>query len=116
MAELAEQMRHMKKQVEEKEREKAEASVQLAEAMQILDDMQKQMDADIQFFDSTKAGCEAKHEEWMDRSKARKEEIEGIEKALEILTSDDAKELFGKAIKAGKETMFLQLENDSSMR
>lgn len=116
MAELAEQMRHMKKQVEEKEREKAEASVQLAEAMQILDDMQKQMDADIEFFDSTKAGCEAKHEEWMDRSKARKEEIEGIEKALEILTSDDAKELFGKAIKPGKETMLLQVSKELSSR
>merc|ERR1719265_703388 len=114
IAELEEQMRHMKKQVVEKEKEKAEASVQLAEAMQILDDTQKQLDADIEFFDLTKAGCKDKHEEWMDRSKSRKEEIEGIEKALEILTSDDAKELFGKAIKPGKETMFLQLE-DSSM-
>jgi len=75
-----------------------------------LEDTQKAMEADIEFFDTTKAGCKAKDEEWMARSKARKEELEGIEKALEILTSDDAKELFGKAIKPGKETMFLQLD------
>merc|ERR1719284_431298 len=36
------------------------------------------------------------------------EELSGINKALEILTSDDAKALFNKAIKPGKET-FLQV-------
>merc|ERR1719284_630386 len=36
------------------------------------------------------------------------EELSGINKALEILTSDDAKALFNKAIKTGKET-FLQV-------
>merc|ERR1719284_713810 len=36
------------------------------------------------------------------------EELSGINKALEILTSDDAKALFNKAIKTGKET-FLQI-------
>merc|ERR1719284_1741102 len=38
------------------------------------------------------------------------EELSGINKALEILTSDDAKALFNKAIKPGKET-FVQVES-----
>jgi len=102
----------MKQQVTEKEAEKAEAEVQLAEAMQIMDDSQKQMDADVEFYDLTMEKCKTKDKEWMDRSKAREEEIDGIKKALEILTSDDAKELFGKAIKPGMEKMFLQLRED----
>ena len=39
---------------------------------------------------------------------ARTEELAGIEKALEILTSDDAKARFNTFIKPGKETLFLQ--------
>merc|ERR1712070_679890 len=31
-----------------------------------------------------------------------------------ILTSDDAREMFAKAIKPGKETMFLQMDSESS--
>merc|ERR1712216_58733 len=37
----------------------------------------------------------------------------GINKALEILTSDDAKALFNKSIKPGKETGFLQIDSES---
>merc|ERR1719284_1649744 len=42
------------------------------------------------------------------------EELSGINKALEILTSDDAKALFNKAIKPGKET-FLQVASAHKM-
>merc|ERR1719217_1979020 len=51
--------------------------------------------------------CTSKAAEWNERVRARTEELAGINKALEILTSDDAKALFNKAIKPGKET-FLQ--------
>lgn len=113
IAELKGQLKDMQEQVTEKEKEKAEAEVQLAEAMQIMDDSQKQMDADIEFYDLTMEKCKAKDKEWMERSKARDEEIEGIKKALEILTSDDAKKLFGKFLqKPGMEKMFLQLSDD----
>merc|ERR1712060_302584 len=74
-------------------------------------------------FDVTKKGCLAKSEEWTKRSDLRKMEISGIEKAIEILTSDEARELFNKSIKAGKEVnvdeskdagVFLQTDSDSS--
>merc|ERR1719157_486926 len=90
-----------------KEGEKADAEKDLADNSQNLDDTTKQMQADTIFFDETKAACQAKADEWAERVRARTEELAGINKALENLTSDDAKALFNKSIKPGKET-FLQ--------
>merc|ERR1719201_1403038 len=72
-----------------------------------LDDTKAQLEASISLFDNTKKVCTSKAAEWNERVRARTEELSGINKALEILTSDDAKALFNKAIKPGKET-FLQ--------
>eukprot|EP00746_Dinoflagellata_sp_MGD_P154931 gnl/MRDRNA2_/MRDRNA2_85125_c0_seq1.p1 gnl/MRDRNA2_/MRDRNA2_85125_c0~~gnl/MRDRNA2_/MRDRNA2_85125_c0_seq1.p1 ORF type:complete len:717 (+),score=279.55 gnl/MRDRNA2_/MRDRNA2_85125_c0_seq1:82-2232(+) len=96
-----------------KEGEKAEAEKDLADASQELDDTTKQMKADTIFFDETKAACQAKADEWAERVRARTEELAGINKALEILTGDDAKALFNKAIKPGKETFFMQIDSES---
>jgi len=95
-----------------KEGEKADAEKELADTSQTLDDTTKQMKADTIFFDETKAACQAKADEWSERVRARTEEMAGINKALEILTGDDAKALFNKAIKPGKET-FLQIDSES---
>mmetsp|Transcript_101965 Transcript_101965/g.323991 ORF Transcript_101965/g.323991 Transcript_101965/m.323991 type:complete len:455 (-) Transcript_101965:75-1439(-) len=83
------------------------------------------MKADIDYFDVTKAGCEAKYAEWSTRSSLRSDELKGIKAALAVLTTDSARELFGKAIKPGKETgadtsydaglkppLFLQVSSD----
>jgi len=86
-----------------KEAAKAEAEALLADTQQVFDATEEQMKADIEFFDATKAACSAKHDEWTNRDQLRAEEIDGIQKALDILTTDDARELFGKSIKAGKE-------------
>jgi len=95
--------------------EHAEALVQVADASQELDDTTQQMKADIDFFDDTKRACSAKADEWAERVRARTEELAGIAKAIEILTSDDAKALFGKAIKPGVEKTFLQISSENSM-
>merc|ERR1711981_329623 len=91
-----------------KETEKAEAEAMLADTTKAYDDTEKQMKADTEFFDQTKAACESKHEEWTVRKELRDAELDGINKALEILTSDEARELFAKSIKPGVET-FLQI-------
>merc|ERR1719217_1567973 len=96
-----------------KEGEKADAEKDLADNSQELDDTTKQMKADTIFFDETKAACQAKADEWAERVRARTEELAGINKALEILTGDDAKALFNKAIKPGKERGFLQIASES---
>ena len=67
--------------------------------------------ADTDFFDTTKAACVSKTEAWSERKSHRTQEMEGIEKALTILTSDEAKDLFSKSIKPGydKAASFLQV-------
>lgn len=86
----------------EKEDQKAEAEGLLADDTQSYDDTSAQMKTDIAFFDETKSACESKHSDWGLRKELRAEELAGINRALDILTSDDARDLFSK-IKAGKE-------------
>merc|ERR1719160_310240 len=81
----------------------------LADTVQELDDTKKTMEADIEYFDNLKGACKAKHEEWTIRKEGRIEEMKGIEEALKILTSDEARELFAKSIKPGLEPTFLQV-------
>jgi hypothetical protein len=97
-----------------KEKKKAESEEQLADATQGYDDTEAQMEADIEFFDQTKEACSDKADEWTERKRLREAEIKGMKEALEILTSDEAREMFAKAIKPGKETMFLQMSSDTS--
>merc|ERR1719261_237644 len=97
-----------------KEDEKAKAEAMLADTTKAYDDTEKQMKVDIEFFDQTKAACQSKHEEWTTRKELRDEELEGINKALELLSSDEARELFAKSIKPGVET-FLQIGSTPSL-
>merc|ERR1712100_123353 len=88
----------------------------LADATQLYADSEEQLKAEEEVFDSTKAACVKKTEDWQKRSSLRESELEGIEKALEILTSDEAKEIFAKSIKPGfsggaKEASFVQISS-----
>eukprot|EP00448_Togula_jolla_P040997 CAMPEP_0170624660 /NCGR_PEP_ID=MMETSP0224-20130122/30346_1 /TAXON_ID=285029 /ORGANISM="Togula jolla, Strain CCCM 725" /LENGTH=713 /DNA_ID=CAMNT_0010951187 /DNA_START=74 /DNA_END=2212 /DNA_ORIENTATION=- len=87
-----------------KEADKAEKEELLAADSAAYDDTETEMKQAQAFFDETKASCQAKHEEWTERSSLRSEELAGIKEALKILTSDEARELFRTSIKAGKET------------
>jgi len=112
-ATLEEQNNKFKEEKARKETEKAEAEAMLADTTKAYEDTEKQMNADIEFFGQTKEACLSKHEEWTVREKMRNQELEGIDKALELLTSDKARELFAKSIKPGVET-FLQVASDDS--
>merc|ERR1719486_1578595 len=112
-ATLEEQNNKFKEERARKETEKAEAEAMLADTTKAYEDTEKQMNADIEFFGQTREACLSKHEEWTVREKMRNQELEGIDKALELLTSDKARELFAKSIKPGVET-FLQVASDDS--
>merc|ERR1719345_199928 len=113
-ASLEEENNKLKDTREKKQKEKADAEAMLADTTKAYDDTEKQMKADTEFFDTTKAACESKHAEWTTRDTMRKEELEGIEKALTILTDDSARELFATSIKPGVET-FLQIASTPSL-
>merc|ERR1719242_1964047 len=126
MEEKAKELAALEAEKADKEAKKSKVEEDLADATQEYDDTEAQMKADIEFFDETKKSCKAKHDEWVERSSLRQEEIEGVSKAIEILSTDEARELFGSSIKAGKEvkaddsydtgtiTSFLQKSVDTS--
>jgi len=126
MEEKAKELAALEAEKADKEAKKSKAEEDLADATQEYDDTEAQMKADIEFFDETKKSCKAKHDEWVERSSLRQEEIEGVSKAIEILSTDEARELFESSIKEGKEvkaddsydtgtvTSFLQKSADNS--
>jgi regulator of replication initiation timing len=104
MATMEDEKNKLTETLERKTKEKAEAEALLADTTKAYDDTQKQMEADIAFFDQTKAACESKHAEWELRKKLRAQELLGIKKALSILTQDENRALFDSSIKPGLET------------
>jgi len=101
MSTYQEQLATLQESLVKKQQKKAENEVQLADATQTYADSEEQLKAEIELFDATKSSCTEKTSDWSKRSSLRTTELEGIKKALEILTSDEAKELFAKSIKPG---------------
>merc|ERR1719420_2846918 len=95
-------------QIEAKVQELATTDEKLAQAKQDLEDTQEQKMADEKFLANLKEQCAAMDAEFETRTKTRMEEIEAVGKALEILSSDDAHDLFTKTFN------FVQ-EKESSM-
>jgi len=66
-------------------------------AQQEVDDLTKQVEDDTKYISQTKDSLKNKKEEWETRSALRMAEIEAITKAIGILHSDDARDLFKKS-------------------
>jgi len=127
MATKVKELVALQDKVDKKEADKADAQKDLADTTQTYDDTDEQMNADIKFFNEAVDSCEKKAQSWETRQKMRAEELSGVEKAIEILTSDDARALFGKAINAESRVtgrvpnsefgkgFFLQLDATSNM-
>jgi len=75
------------------------------------DETQAQLADDEKFFEETKSACKAKADEWAERSRLRTEELAGVNKAIEILTSDEAAATFGRAT-----SMLLQTQQRSAVK
>merc|ERR1719160_2250864 len=80
--------------LESKTKEQADAQKALADANVLLEETKTQLAADEKFFEETKTACKAKAAEWAERTRLRTEELQGMQKAIEILTSDEAKATF----------------------
>merc|ERR1719324_1150282 len=94
MAEKQQQIADWTAQVTDKEGQKAEKSTMLSENEELLAATQAQLKIDEDFFATARDQCKDKSDEWDERSRLRTEQLDGIEKALEILTSDEARKTF----------------------
>merc|ERR1719454_2575719 len=81
-------------------------SKKLAESEVQLDDTQEQLKADEKFFEETKEACQVKATEWSVRTRLRTEELNGMDVAIKILSSESAKKTFKNST-----TTFLQLKS-----
>eukprot|EP00927_Polykrikos_kofoidii_P078131 TRINITY_DN749_c0_g1_i1.p1 TRINITY_DN749_c0_g1~~TRINITY_DN749_c0_g1_i1.p1 ORF type:complete len:726 (+),score=159.77 TRINITY_DN749_c0_g1_i1:62-2239(+) len=98
---LQETLQTLQATLAKKERAKAESETMLADATQDFAGTEAQLSADVEVFDSTKQSCELKTQEWSTRKSLRATELSGITQAITVLTSDEARETFGKAIQPG---------------
>jgi len=83
-------------QIDAKTQELASTDEKLAQAKEDIEDTKNNLSADEQFLMMLKEKCSTTDAEWEERQKTRQLEIEACSKALAVLSSDDAHDLFTK--------------------
>merc|ERR1719399_2421948 len=83
------------------------------EAQAEVDALTEQVANDEKFIAETEASYATKLEEWKERKRLRTEEIASISKAISILRSDDARDLFKKSFESQGGSMALLQEGES---
>jgi len=106
MATKKQELATLQATLEKQTADNAEKTQKLADSRAELDDTKAQLEADEKFFAETKASCKSKAGEWAERTRLRTQELQGINKAIEILNSPEARRTFQSAT-----TTFLQLSD-----
>merc|ERR1711990_1284371 len=83
-------------QIDSKTQELADTDEKNAQAKQDIEDTKATLSADEQFLMMLKEKCQMTDSEWEERQKTRQLEMEACSKALAVLSSDDAHDLFTK--------------------
>merc|ERR1712125_193955 len=83
-------------QLDTKTQELADTDEKNAQAKEDIEDTKKSLSADEEFLMMLKEKCSMTDGEWEERQKTRQLEMEAVSKALALLTSDDAHDLFTK--------------------
>jgi len=91
-----EEIKAGQEQIDTKTQELASTDEKLAESKEDLEDTQKSLAADEEFLAMLKEKCSGTDAEWEERQKTRQLEMEACSKALAVLSSDDAHDLFTK--------------------
>jgi len=99
-------------QLDKKTEEQASTDEKLANAKEDLEDTKKSLGADEEFLAMLKEKCSTTDAEWEERQKTRQMEMEACSKALSVLSSDDAHDLFTKTFNPA----FVQTERSSERR
>jgi hypothetical protein len=83
-------------QIDAKTQEKADTDSKNAQAKQDITDTKASLAADEEFLAMLKEKCQMTDKGWEERSKTRQLEMEAVSKALAVLSTDDAHDLFTK--------------------
>merc|ERR1712070_564545 len=96
-------------QIDSKTQELADTDEKNAQAKEDVEDTKKSLSADEQFLMMLKEKCSMTDSEWEERQKTRQLEMEACSKALAVLSSDEAHDLFTKTFNPA----FIQEEENS---
>jgi len=99
-------------QAETKTQELADTDQKKAQAKEDLDDTRATLTEDEAFLTMLKEKCSSTDAEWEERQKTRQLEMEACSKALAVLSSDEAHDLFTKTFNPA----FLQVEEHNERR
>merc|ERR1719311_152100 len=102
-----EEIKAGQEQIDSKTQELADTDEKNAQAKEDVADTKKSLSADEQFLMMLKEKCSMTDSEWEERQKTRQLEMEACSKALAVLSSDDAHDLFTKTFNPS----LLQKEN-----
>eukprot|EP00747_Dinoflagellata_sp_TGD_P138693 gnl/TRDRNA2_/TRDRNA2_175812_c2_seq4.p1 gnl/TRDRNA2_/TRDRNA2_175812_c2~~gnl/TRDRNA2_/TRDRNA2_175812_c2_seq4.p1 ORF type:complete len:558 (+),score=182.27 gnl/TRDRNA2_/TRDRNA2_175812_c2_seq4:70-1743(+) len=94
MATKKQELATLEATLEKQTKDHAEAEDLLAKTKSNLDSTKEQLDADEIFFEDTKKACKTKAQDWATVTRLRTQEIEGMQKAIEILNSPEAQKTF----------------------
>merc|ERR1712228_1357 len=83
-------------QIDTKTQELADTDEKNAQAKEDIEDTKKSLSADEEFLMMLKEKCSMTDSEWEERQKTRQLEMEACSKALAVLSTDDAHDLFTK--------------------
>merc|ERR1711933_376332 len=94
-------------QIDKKTEQLADTDEKNAQAKEDVEDTKKSLSADEEFLMMLKEKCSMTDAEWEERQKRRQLEMEAVSKALAVLSTDDAHDLFTKTFNPS----LLQKEN-----
>jgi len=77
--------------------DEADKTKSLADSKTGLDDAKNQLEADQEFFTQSESSCQEKASQWAQRTRLRSEELHGIDQAVAVLSTDEAKSTFESA-------------------
>merc|ERR1719311_1390713 len=90
------QIKAAQDQIETKTQELAATDEKLANAKEDIEDTRDSLAADEKYLMDLKEKCQMTDQEWEERQKTRQLEMQAVSKALAVLSSDDAHDLFSK--------------------
>lgn len=101
--------------VDAKSEQLATADETLAQSKEDLEDTSASWSADKKFLMEVKVKCKMTDKEWEERQKIRQSELTAVAKAIEILSSDEAREQFAKTVDSAAAS-FLQVRQQKEER
>eukprot|EP00448_Togula_jolla_P007805 CAMPEP_0170613858 /NCGR_PEP_ID=MMETSP0224-20130122/24493_1 /TAXON_ID=285029 /ORGANISM="Togula jolla, Strain CCCM 725" /LENGTH=672 /DNA_ID=CAMNT_0010939481 /DNA_START=56 /DNA_END=2070 /DNA_ORIENTATION=- len=103
-------------QIEEKSVRVGEVAVQVVELKNDLASTQQGLEGDKAFLADLEANCGTKKSEWEEHQKIRSQELLALSETIQLLNSDDALDLFKKAVPSAGSSFVQVGKTDTSLR